>query len=48
MELENESNLHDVEMGIFGDEQTLMLGMWHWNIETDTVVCYTFIPKSTS
>lgn len=27
MELENESNLHDVEMGIFGDEQTLMLGM---------------------
>jgi hypothetical protein len=27
VELENESNLHDVEMGIFRDEQTVMLGM---------------------
>jgi hypothetical protein len=27
VELENESNLHDVKMGIFRDEQTVMLGM---------------------
>jgi hypothetical protein len=27
VELENESNLHVVEMGIFRDEQTIMLGM---------------------
>jgi hypothetical protein len=27
VELENESNLHVVEMGIFRDEQTVMLGM---------------------
>ena len=26
-ELENESNLHIVEMGMFRDEQTVMLGM---------------------
>jgi hypothetical protein len=47
VELENESNLHIVEMGIFRDEQTVMLGMWHRNTEMDTVVCYTFIHKST-
>jgi hypothetical protein len=27
VELENESNLHVEEMGIFRDEQTVMLGM---------------------
>ena len=48
VELENESNLHVVKKGIFRDEQTVMLGMWPWNTEPDTVVCDMFIPKSTS
>jgi len=47
VELENKNNIH-VEMDIFWDEQTVMLGMWRWNTETDTAMCSTVIPKITS